>query len=380
MVRGTHVPLAIAQMIETGGRGGAETLAFDLCSELRARGHSVVPVGPVDGEAWLSRRLQEAGFEPGRFRLRRALDPSALREIVGELRRARVDVVHSHEFTCAVYGTAATRWLGVPHVITMHGDVAVTDVWRRRAALRWAFRHSAATCFVSEATRRRMEERLGSLRARVSVIHNGVHPFPKGDGAKGDGGAIRAELGMRESELLVLCVGNLHPVKGHRVLIESLARLAACGEGPGWTLAIAGAGPEAEALSALARRRAIADRVHLLGPRSDVPSLLAAADLFALPSHREGLPLALLEAMLAGKPIVASAVGGIPEAIRPGEHGVLVPAGEVEPLAEALGSLLADPGERARLGEAARARAEREFTLNEMVDRYERSYRAALDR
>jgi glycosyltransferase involved in cell wall biosynthesis len=117
--------------------------------------------------------------------------------------------------------------------------------------------------------------------------------------------------------------------------------------------------------------------VHLLGHRDDVADLLAAADLFAMPSLFEGLPLAVLEAMFAGTPVVASAVGGIPEAVRDGLEGRLVPAGAVGPLSEVLAELLSDADRRAALGKAARQRAESEFTISHMADAYERLYTGA---
>src|SRR5581483_746525 len=160
----------------------------------------------------------------------------------------------------------------------------------------------------------------------------------------------------------------------------ALARLEAEGLGVPWRLAIAGGrgGPERDRLAAFAAEHRMSDRVHLLLKRDDVPDLNAAADVFCMPSLWEGLPLALLEAMLAGKAIVASAASGIHEAIADGEQGLLVPPGDDAALAHALGKVLLDPNLRARLGEAARRRAEAEFTIERMADRYERLYADAL--
>lgn len=372
MTDAARTPRTIAQMIETDGRGGAETLVLELSHELRSRGHRIVPLG-VEDDGWLSRRCREEGFPRRRIPIRRPIDPRGLAGLVRELRRARVDLVHSHEFTCAVYGAAACRLLAVPHVITMHGDAGVTDAWRRRAALRWAFRHSSDTCAVSKATLLHMENRLGKGRGCTSVIHNGVRSAAAAAPAD-----VRSELGLREGELLILCVGNLYALKGHRTLLDALARLQTRGEGPRWRLAIAGTGAEGEPLRRHAREMGLREQVELLGLRADVPALLAAADVYAMPSLREGLPLALLEAMMAGKPIVASEVGGIPEAIESGIQGLLVPPADVAALRNALERLLMDANERSRFGEAARLRAEREFTLGAMVERYEEHYERAL--
>jgi glycosyltransferase involved in cell wall biosynthesis len=122
----------------------------------------------------------------------------------------------------------------------------------------------------------------------------------------------------------------------------------------------------------------MADRVHLAGQRQDVPDLLAAADVFVMPSLWEGLPLAILEAMLAQKAIVASVTSGIPEAINDGQEGLLVPPGDEAALAEALGRVLSDAALRSRLAAQARARALREFTVECMTDQYERLYASGL--
>jgi glycosyltransferase involved in cell wall biosynthesis len=283
------------------------------------------------------------------------------------LARRGVQAVHSHEFTMCVYGAAAARRLGVPHVTTMHGSQTMTQAWRRRAALRWAYRRSRAVVAVSEATRLQLEADLGLRPGVLTLVRNGV-PVVRGDRAR-----ARAEFGLRDDDVMVLAVGNLDPRKGHRVLLGALQQLVANGLDVPWHLVIAGGrgGPEREPLLAFAAEHGLADRVHVLGQREDVPDLQAAADIFAMPSLWEGLPLALLEGMIAGNACVASRTSGIPEAITDGEHGVLVPPGDVNALATALAPLLRDPALRARYGQAAYARAMQEFTIEAMTDRYE---------
>jgi glycosyltransferase involved in cell wall biosynthesis len=360
-------PLTVAVMLETDGPGGAELLLHQLCVELRSRGHRVVAVGPEHGEGWLSARLHAAGIERRAFDLRRSLDPAALRALVRMLEAARAEAVHSHEFTMAVYGCAAARWLRLPHVITMHGDQGVTRAWRRRAALRWAFRHSRAALAVSEHTRRAMEQRLGLRPGAMGVVYNGI-PVPSGRRE-----SVRRELRLADDELLVLAVGSLRPNKGHRVLLEALAGLPPAGR---WRLAIAGQGEEAEPLAREARRLRVEERLHLLGQRDDVADVHAAADVFAMPSYSEGLPLALLEAMFAGSAIVASGVGGIPEAVTDGVEALLTLPGDPEALRGALARVLSDAPLRRQLGDAAKRRALAEFRIERMADRYEALYRS----
>jgi glycosyltransferase involved in cell wall biosynthesis len=205
----------------------------------------------------------------------------------------------------------------------------------------------------------------------VEVVPNGI-PFRNGDRS-----SLRNELGLSANDLLLVAVGNLYPVKGHAVLLRALGGLLRSGEiaNVPWRLAIAGRGEEEEGLRALAREEGIADRVTLLGFRRDVPDILAAADIFVMPSLSEGLPLALVEAMAAGLPVVVSDVGGVPEVAVAGREAILVPPGEPALLAEGLARLLRDPSARVTMGRAARERALRDFSVSTMCEAYERLYR-----
>jgi glycosyltransferase involved in cell wall biosynthesis len=361
--------LRIAMMIETDGPGGAEMMLIQLSEELRRRGHQVTAVGPERGRGWLSGQLRKRGFERRTFTLRRPVDPLCAVDLVRTLRELRIDVVHSHEFTMAVYGCAAARWLGLPHVFTMHGSEAVMDAWRRRAALRWAAKGSRAFVTVSAHTRALTQDRLGLREGAIDVIPNGV-PFRPGERE-----ATRLALGVKDDEVLILMVGNLLQGKGHLVVIEALGELQRAGCAAESQLVIAGDGPEREHLARRAAELSIGDRVHLLGHRDDIPDLQAAADVFAMPSYFESMPLALLEAMIVGKAIVASRVGGIPEMLRDETSGLLAPVGDARGFGQALRRLIEDPGLRERLGTAARRHAEAEFHIRVMADRYERLYR-----
>jgi glycosyltransferase involved in cell wall biosynthesis len=363
---GAATPLRIALMLECDGPGGAELMMLDLAKELRARGHEVRPVGLAAGTGWLGARFRDAGFEPASFELRHPVDFAAVRALTAILREFRADVVHSHEFTMAIYGAAAARRAGARHVITMHGGLYYAGAWRRRAALRWAARRSDALVGVSRATAAALERNLGVRAPLLHVIPNGI---PLRTGARD---RVRRELALDPGELLLVAVGNLYPVKGHAVLLDALATL---GDAPPWRLAIAGRGEEESRLRACAPSAGIGARVHLLGFRDDVQDILAAGDLFVMPSLSEGLPLALVEAMSFGLPVVVSGVGGIPEVVTDGVDGLLVPPSDSTALAAALRTLLGDPALRRRLGTAARARALRDYAITTMADRYERLYR-----
>jgi glycosyltransferase involved in cell wall biosynthesis len=230
--------------------------------------------------------------------------------------------------------------------------------WLHRLGMRIATVTSDLADLVSTLTR--------VPRDRIAVVQNGIRiperlAVPVRDAWRAE---IRADLGLASAERLIVCVGNLYPVKDHATLLRACATLAEV------HVAIAGRGEEEAALRALAAELGMASRVHLLGLRDDIPRLLAAADLFVHPSRSEELPLAVLEAMAAAKAVVATRVGGVPDAVVSGETGLLVGPGEPKPLADAIETLLRDPSLAERLGQAARCRVEALFDHERMVDRY----------
>jgi glycosyltransferase involved in cell wall biosynthesis len=187
---------------------------------------------------------------------------------------------------------------------------------------------------------------------------------------------LREELHLGPDDRLVVAVGNLYPVKGHVNLIDAFGLIAS--RHPTLHIAISGRGALADTLMARARAYELQHRVHLLGLRSDVSAVLAASDIFALPSLSEGMPLALLEAMFARCPIVASDVGDVSIALENGHNGLLVPPGDPLSLAESIDRLLTHPAEAHALGERAARRARAEYDLSRMVDRYVGVYESAL--
>jgi len=364
--------MSIALMLESDGPGGAETMLIHLADELSARGHEVCPVGPEAGEGWLGDQFRSRGFHPEVFRLRHPLDAGCVSGLARVFREREVDLVHSHEFTMAVFGAAAAKRLQLPHFITLHGGAYWGRRWRRRTALRWALRQSEGAIAVSEPYRAEISRLLGVRRELLRVVPNGIPQV------SGDRGAVRHELGLEKDEVLMVAVGNLYPVKGHRFLIEALAGLPRDGR---WKLVIAGRGQEELDLRAMISDYGLSGRVQLLGLRQDIADVLAAGDLFVMPSLSEGLPLALLEAMAAGLPVVASAVGGIPDVTGTGRGGIIVPAGSVEPLQEALEYLVAHREERMALGkEAYYAWKRSPFTAETMADVYEELFLESLDK
>lgn len=207
-------------------------------------------------------------------------------------------------------------------------------------------------------------ERLSSLRAgTVRVVTNGV-PLPD----------VQTPAARRGTGFVVGAVGRLHQQKGFDVLIGAVARV------PGSRLVLVGDGPERLPLQRLAAELGIADRVEVTGWTSSATAYLPTFDVLALPSRYEGLPLVLLEGMLVGNAIVATGVGSIPDGLRDGETGLLVPVDDVAALAAALRRMKADPALRLGLGAAASERAHRLFTAAAMARAYEDVYEEILTR
>jgi glycosyltransferase involved in cell wall biosynthesis len=357
----------IAQLIESDGPGGAERVVVDLATGLQASGRESVVFLPADGEGWLARQLEGSGVAIEYFRLDQPVSPACARSLAAAFRRHRVAIAHSHEFSMAVYGAWASWLAGGQHVITMHGSRYYARRLQRRVALRAAIAVSGATVAVSKQLADEMSHDLLVRRSDIAMISNGVQHVPTG------GTPVRDQLRLGADDRLLVSVGNLYPVKGHVHLLDALALLA--DRHPTLHLAICGRGDLEGALLARAREHRLAN-LHLLGLRSDVGAVLAAADVFVLPSLSEGLPLALLEAMFAGCPIVASDVGEVAVALDHGEAGALVTPGNPAALAASLDDLLSHPARARALGERARKRAAAEYDVSHMV----RCYRSIYDR
>jgi glycosyltransferase involved in cell wall biosynthesis len=358
--------LRIAHLIECDGPGGAERVVAHLATTLQAAGAYNLAILPANGEGWLARELAGSGVAIEYFQLNRPVSPACARSLADAFRRHDIEVAHSHEFSMAVYGSWASWLAGVQHVITMHGSRYYAGRPQRRVAMRAAVALSSATVAVSHRLVDHLSHDLWLSPSRIAMVVNGVaHTEPERI-------TLREELGLGPADTLLVAVGNLYPVKGHQFALDALALLGR--RYPRLHLAIAGRGDLATTLAAQARVCGMAGRLHLLGLRSDVNAVLAAADIVVHPSLSEGLPLALLEAMFAGRPIVASHVGEIGMALDGGNDGLLVAPGDPAALAAAIDRLLREPDFARSLGARARRRALGAFDVREMASRYASIY------
>lgn len=247
--------------------------------------------------------------------------------------------------------------------------------FRYSQTLRWLY-NKINGCFAtiiaaSNAVREALVE-TGVDEARVRLIYNGVD-LARFAGSGRD--AVRREIGIPEDAVALGMVANLVPVKDHETALRALATLHASGRPA--HLILAGEGELEDALRAQAGELGLGSFVHFLGRRNDVPAVLDAMDIFVLASLTEGLSNALLEAMAAGKPVVATRVGGNPEVVAQDSTGILVPPGDAGGLAEALGTLYSDQPLRERMGLAARERVAEAFSVEKMVGDYTDAIRAS---
>jgi glycosyltransferase involved in cell wall biosynthesis len=275
--------------------------------------------------------------------------------------RVKPDLVFTSSIDAQVLGQLVALRAGVPHVTVEHGGVGLPRARHRRLLLRAVAPRVNRVVAVS-ATQLDELGRLGYPAERITVIPNGIPP-PVPSRPRD---AVRAELGLAEDDVLALLVATLRPEKRPDVFLEAVRR--AHSSEPRLRGAIAGGGPRLERMRSLAAETP--GVVRVLGERRDVPDLIAAADLVCLTSTAEGLPMTILEAMALSRPVVATSVGGIPDAVTDGRTGTLVPAGDTDAFAEALVQLARDPDLRRTMGEAGGADFGQRFTLAAMSERY----------
>lgn len=278
-----------------------------------------------------------------------------------------IDVVHAHNPQSLIYSAAAGKAAAATVIYTCHGQSAnrAGPLWLTRLASLWLDAYVGVSVRITARARQFAE----CAPTKLHVIENGVdlaafHPDAQARQA------LRAELGIPANAWVVGTVGRLAVEKDPTLLLRAASELL----NDDFHLVFAGNGPELRNLRGQAMRDPSGAFVHILGARPDVPRVLAACDVFALSSRTEGLPLALLEAMAAGLPVVATAVGGIPDVVRDGINALLVPSSDEEGLRAALRRLHDDRTLAAAMGQCARQRSA-DFSAAAMSQRYLDLYR-----
>jgi glycosyltransferase involved in cell wall biosynthesis len=354
---------------KVAGISGSEAYLLQLLPDLRARGWDVrfLMLHEDEPGAWdFARELEARGVPLDGIKLRADVDPIAFGEVVTHLSRHRPHILHTHLVHADVYGQLGGAISRVPlRVSTKHGFNEFREGRFFGLADRTVGSLAHLHIAISQGLAHYLAETEGFDEDAFEIVHYGIS-------AGDDVGPYAG------SEPRLLCVGRLIPIKGHLVLLRALAQAQA--RVPGLALDVAGRGPLEPALKAYARELGIENAVRFLGFVSPVQNAVEDAAIVVIPSLGEGFGMVALEAMERGRPVIASAVGGLPEIVADGETGLVVPPADAEALAEAMVALAGDLGRAAEMGNAGRARALAEFPPERSADRIEALYRATLDR
>jgi len=352
--------------------GGAEVLAARLARRLATTYRFVFVC--LDELGQLGAELRGEGFPVHVLERRPGIDWRCVRRLGAVVRAEGVDVCHAHQYGPFFY-SALARLPGrrPPILFTEHGRTH-PDLPKRSHPItnRFLLGRRDRVVGVGEAVRRALVAIEGFRAGRVETLYNGADLSAFG-AAGADRGATRRQIGVGPADFVIAQVARLDRLKDHATAIRAMGRVVRhC---PSARLVIVGDGPLAGSIEGLVRDLELDSHVRLLGHRSDIPQLLEAADLALLTSISEGIPLALIEGMAAGLPVVATRVGGVPEVVEEGRTGLLAPAGNDEELSGLILRLAADPASRARLGRAGRERAFEAFSEDRMVASYDQLYR-----
>jgi sugar transferase (PEP-CTERM/EpsH1 system associated) len=382
MVDNRYQQIRILHVIETLDVGGAETVVANIVNntspDFRADVCCLMNSGPIAARIRPGVKILGLGKakEGNDYRI-----PLRLSKI---LRNRKIDIVHSHDWGTLLETIAAATIAGTYAVHMAHGPTShypLTDRWgplkryiRRKAECLSSIKLRCAIA-VSDVVRKELVEDIGIPSRKVVLIRNGID---LADAPLGNLESKRGRLSLAPDDVLLVTVGRLAEIKNYPLLLKAFA--SAVGRAPMLKLAIVGDGPQRSKLETYTARYGLSDRVYFLGERKDVRDWLALGHAFVLPSFYEGISIALLEAMAAGLPAVATRVGGNPEIVINGVNGYLVDSGSVEGLASALVDLAHAGTRRNLMGRAARERIEAEFDLKKVISRYEKIYLEVLGR
>jgi glycosyltransferase involved in cell wall biosynthesis len=374
--------LNILQLRSHAGFYGVEKVVVELAAGLQERGHSVT-IGIIQAARQEDRVFQTIAETSGLacriFPSSKPLDRNTVKELAEYLAAEPPDLIHTHGYKADVIGWMANRSLHLPLISTIHPWL---DTAANRRAAFYAFIDKLIllrfdrVVAISEQVRRQCH--VCPLKKRkIPVIANGIKMQPYGpDSSHPD---IRHELNLPPECLVLGCVARLTEEKGHAFLINAFAGLPRATH-PLLALLLIGEGARREGLQQLCRDLRIEKQVHFLGHRENINALLQQMDLFILPSLSEGVPMALLEAMAAGVPAVATSVGAVPAILDHGSAGLLVAPGDSTALAAALLELIENRSKRQQLASHGRDRAAAAYSRELMCRLYEDEYYALTRR
>jgi glycosyltransferase involved in cell wall biosynthesis len=368
-----NMPLKVLQLISSGGYYGAENMLLNLCASQESAGcrHSLLLFYNVHApNVELYERARRRGITVRMVHCKGRADWRAVREIRQYIAQDQIDLVHTHGYKADLYGYLAARGMEKPIVATCHnwvGGTAALAIYNR--VDRMVLKRFNAIAAVSDAVKERLLQ-CGIAPAAVKTIANGID-------VEAFSHAEPPESISRQTKIIGM-VARLDLKKGFEYLLLAVHKLHKTFKD--FKVVITGEGPDRPAIEQMIEHYGLQQSVTLAGARSDMPNVYAAMDIFVLPSLNEGLPMTLLEAMAAGKPVIASRVGAIPDVVEDGANGLLVTPGDSSGLCDALARLLNAPDLCRRMASQAHEWVGRNFTSEIMAKRYRLLYDEVLER
>lgn len=372
-----YMLMRILYVVTAAELGGAPVHLYHLMNYMV---NQEFDVGLVCGlEPWLLQKAKDLGVKifPNPYFTQSLSRPDkdfrSIGSVIHAIKAFRPTLIHAHStkagFAARISG-AVLKFR--PTVFTAHGWAFaeghfLLKRWILAQAERLAARVTDKIICVSEQDRKLALQFRVASPEKLTVVHNGVNPEPF---LQADGAQVKSELGLAGK--IVTFVGRLAAQKDPMILLRAFQSV------PKGTLLLVGDGGLKPQIESYIHRHGLSNRVKICGVRNDIPQVLAASDVFALPSRWEGLPFTVIEAMMVGLPVVASRVGGVPELVEDGVTGLIVPPKDPEALAKALNTLLSDHDLRHQMGEAGRQKAMREFTLERMLRETQSVYDGVL--
>jgi glycosyltransferase involved in cell wall biosynthesis len=367
-------PLKLILCVVGLGVGGTETHVLELASRIDRNKFDVLvcslkPIGRLGSELH-ARGIRVMSLNgAGKFDLR------VLGRFWSVLRREQPDVVQAFLFLANVAALLCGRILKSFAVISSYHDEVVSEGWVNRMIDRATMKWAAHIVCCSESVRRSVEQRIGRGKNNFAVIPFGVDTdwFREPRAISGSTIVLQKRLPV----IGTVC-RLVEPKKGLKYLLEAVAQLEEEAGKPICQVLLVGEGPAEQGLRTLSERLGISPRVAFVGARRDIPEVLSLMNIFVLPSLYEGFGIAILEAMAAGKPVVATTVGGIPEFVVSGQSGVLVPPGDAPALAKAIKQLLDEPEKACAMGRQGQAHVQKHYSIESVVRQHEQLYELCL--
>jgi sugar transferase (PEP-CTERM/EpsH1 system associated) len=362
----------ICHVIHALGVGGAEVLVNQMIRRMQKDFRCIVAVLDEIGE--IGTRLQDDGFIVEHLHRQPGIDRSCATRLRQFADREGAELLHAHQCTPFFQAMLSRGLTGRrPVVFTEHGRHFPDTPSRKRAIVNRLLLKRCDRLFgCGAAVRQALIDNEGLPESRVEVIYNGVDLKALSKPTPGARESIRAEFGYSSADFVTVQVARLHELKDHQTALRAVDE--ARHKIPGLRLLLAGDGDQRSAIEQTIRERGLEQTVTLAGTRKDIADLLSASDVFLLSSISEGIPLTVIEAMAARRPVVSTAVGGLPELIEHGVSGMLAPSGDASSLAASMVQLYQNANLRNQMAEVAASRAQEKFSLQGMLNSYRDVY------